>query len=236
MKKYMNKTIGILGGMGPMASSNLYKKIIEHAQQKYGAVQDFDYPPVLLYSLPMFGFNETGITDKKLVKEQLIYGVKTLEKAGSDFIIIACNTVHCFYNQMQKTVQIPILNMIELTAQRVAKDGYKVVGLLSSENTVALGLYQKALKKHCIEAICVNDNQQKIINNIIEHVMGGTKSEDDTAKLKKIIVDLESQGAQAIVLGCTEIPLAINQTDTKVKLFNTIEIIAEVAVKKSLIK
>jgi len=82
-----NKVIGVLGGMGPVASSNLYAKIIKYTQQEYGAVQDFDYPPIIIYSLPLVGFDETGIVNEELVKEQLIAGVKKLESAGCELII-----------------------------------------------------------------------------------------------------------------------------------------------------
>lgn len=234
MKNYKNKTIGLLGGMGPEASSSMYKQIIDHAQKQYGAVQDFDFPPVLLYSLPMYGFDETGIVDSKLVKKQLVDGVKTLEKAGSDLVIIACNTVHCFVDQMQNAVNIPILNMVQLTSDEVKKAGFKKVGLLSSQNTANLGLYQNELKKHNIHSVCANPVQQKTINEVIKHVMGGVQGKFDVIELKKIIAQMVSEGAQSIVLGCTEIPLAIDQTNTDIKLFDAMEITVNKAVAFSI--
>jgi aspartate racemase len=120
-----NKTIGVLGGMGPEASSNLYGKIIKYSQQEYGAVQDFDYPPIIIYSLPLLGFDETGIVDENLVKQQLIAGVKKLESAGSDLIIIGCNTVHFYYEEMQAAVKVPIFNIIEETKKKVLAYSYK---------------------------------------------------------------------------------------------------------------
>ena len=142
-----NKTIGVLGGMGPEASSNLYSKIIKYAQHEYGAVQDFDYPPIIIYSLPLFGFDETGIVDETLVKKQLIEGVKKLESAGSDLIIIACNTVHSYFKEMQSAINVPIFNIIEETKKRVVEFGYKKVGLFASESTNKLELYRQQLRK-----------------------------------------------------------------------------------------
>ena len=110
------KTIGVLGGMGPAASATLYANMIEYAQSKYNAVQDTDYPPIIIYSLPLSGFDETGITDENLVKKQLIKGVQILEDAGCDSIVIACNTVHVFHDDMQKAVTIPVLHIVEETA------------------------------------------------------------------------------------------------------------------------
>jgi len=229
-----NKIIGVLGGMGPEASSNLYAKIIKYTQQKYGAIQDFDYPPIIIYSLPLFGFDETGVKDATLVKKQLIQAVKKLETAGCELIIIACNTVHIYFEEMQAVIKIPIFNIVEETKKRVAELGYKKVGLFASESTCQLKLYQKKFMVSGIEVIAPDEGQQKILNRVIEHVMGGNQKIDDIISLKGIIHDYIKQGAEAIVMGCTEIPLAINQTHTDTKLFDTIEIIVECAVDFSI--
>ena len=231
-----NKTIGVLGGMGPEASANLYSKIIKYAQHEYGAVQDFDYPPIIIYSLPLFGFDETGIVNEGLVKKQLIEGVKKLESAGCDLIIIGCNTVHSYYDEMQAAVQVPIFNIIEETKKKVIELGYKKVGLFASESTNKLKLYQKRFANSNIEVISPSLSQQKILNRVIEHVMGGNQKMEDILALKDVARDYLKQGAEAIVIGCTEIPLAINQTHTDIKLFDTIEIIVQCAVDYSLKK
>ncbi len=229
-----NKTIGVLGGMGPEASSSLYSKIIKYSQYKYGAVQDFDYPPIIIYSLPLFGFDETGIVGEELVKKQLIEGVGKLELAGCNLIIVACNTVHSYFHEMQSAVKVPILNIIEETKKRVIEFGYKKVGLFASESTSKLKLYQKRFTDSNIEVIAPNKDQQKILNRVIENVMGGNQKTEDIIVLKDVARDYIEQGAEAIVMGCTEIPLAINQTHTDIKLFDTIEIIVQCAVDYSL--
>ena len=229
-----NKTIGILGGMGPEASSSLYSRIIKYTQHKYGAVQDSDYPPLIIYSLPLSGFDETGIVDEQLVRNQLIDGVRKLESAGCDMIIIGCNTVHIFFDEMQSAVSIPILNIIEETKKKVLEFGYKKVGLFASESTAKTGLYQKRFAESGIEVISPDREQQKVMNSVIEHVMGGNQRVDDIIALKDIARDYIKQGAEAIVMGCTEIPLAINQSHTDIKLFDTVEIIVRSAVDFSL--
>ena len=233
MKKN-NKIIGVLGGMGPGASASLYNKIIEYSQYKYGAVQDVDYPPIIIYSLPLVGFDETGIVDEMLVKDQLVSGVKKLESAGCDIIIIACNTVHAYYEEMQVAVNIPILNIIEKTRERVVESGYKKVGLLASESTNKLQLYQKKFSSVGIKIISPNKSQQNVINNVIKQVMGGNQGVEDVIVLKGIIRDYLKQGAEAVILGCTEIPLAINQVDTDVELFDATKAIVELSVDYSL--
>ena len=223
------KTIGILGGMGPVASMNLYKKIIYIAQKKYKAKLNYQFPPMVIYNLSLIGLNETGLVKPELVKNQLINGAKVLEKAGSDFIIIACNTVHYFYPNIQKVINIPVLNMIEETLKKVQSGNYKIAGLLATESTNNLQLYQKMFEKNDIRILSVNFKQQKIINKVIYNVMSGKQGESDKIFLKKIINALIRQGAECIVLGCTELPLAIFQDDSMVKLFNSTEIIATAA-------
>lgn len=232
--KHKNKTIGILGGMGPSASADLYLRIIKYSQHKYGAVQDYEYPPIIIMSLAMDGFNETGIVDEKLVKKQLVDGVKKLQKAGADFIVIACNTVHIFYKQMQSAVKIPIINVIEETKNKVLESGFKKVGLFSSESTNKSRIYQDNLKQGDIDTISADEPQQKLLNSVIENVMAGKQGAKDKEILKQILTSFREQGAEAIVLGCTEIPLAINQADTDIKLFDTTQIIAELSVDFSL--
>jgi aspartate racemase len=228
------KTIGILGGMGPLASANLYHKIIKIAQEEHHAEQDTDFPPMIIYNLPLFGFDETGFANPTLVKGQLIAGVKKLESAGSDFIIIACNTVHHFYQDMQDAIKIPIISIIKEAAKVADEKGLKVVGLLSSESTNKLKIYQKVLDDYAIKTLSVTDQQQKLLNEIILHVMSGTQGKAEKTCLQTIIDDLCKQGAQGVILGCTELPLAICQDDVSVALLDSTEIIAKSALQYTL--
>ena len=190
--KYKNKTIGILGGMGPIASATLYARILSYSQQNYGAVQDSDYPPIVINSLTLDGFDETGIVNPELVKKQLIEGVVKLEKAGCHLIIIGCNTVHIFYKEMQNSVKIPILNIVEETKNEVLAHRYRTVGLFASESTLKTKLYQNIFSKSGIITITANANQQKILNLVIEHVMGGNQKVQDIIALKEIARDFNA--------------------------------------------
>ena len=228
------KTIGILGGMGPLASANLYSKIVKTAQKIYHAEQDTDFPPMFIHNLPLFGFDETGFVDSALVKGQLIAGVKKLEDAGSDFIIIACNTVHHFYQDMQHSVKIPIMSIIEETAKAVKGKSHKVVGLVSSESANKLKIYQRTLDNYSIKVLSVTEHQQNLLNEVILHVMAGIQGDIDKKYLKTIIDDLYKHGAQSIILGCTELPLAFGQDDVNIALFDSTEIIVKSALKYAL--
>jgi len=229
-----HKIIGVLGGMGPSASANLYIKALQYAQIRYGAIQDSDYPPIIIYSLPLVGFTEKGIADENAVKQQLIAGVQKLEQVGCELVIIACNTVHIFYQEMQNAIHVPLLNIVEETKKRLHIDGYKKVGLFASESMCDSKLYQTIFAKAGIEVIAPDTEQQTIMNRVIEHVMGGNQKVEDVIALKEVARDYCRQGAEAIVMGCTEIPLALNQSQTDIKLFDTTEIIVQAGVDFSL--
>lgn len=227
------KTIGILGGMGPAATANLYNELIALAQQQYGAKQDHEFPQMILNSLPLVDWNTTGFLDLNSVKTQLINGVKMLERAGSDFIIIGCNTVHHFYDEMQRAVNIPIINMVEKTVERVRLCGYHKVAVLATESNLRLRIYQKALEHNRIENVELRESEKKQVTGVIAHAEAGRLSYEDTLVLKQMIHRAKADGAEAIILGCTELPLAITQSDVAIELFNSTMIITEAALAYS---
>ena len=219
--------IGILGGMGPEASAYFYNLLIKLAHTKYGAVQDTDFPPVFIYNLTLHGFDETGIVNELLVEKQLVEGVRKLESAGSNFIIIACNTVHTLYDSMQDSVNVPIISIIDETVAEVKRKGFKSVGILSSESTNTTGLYRNKLEAEGIVVFSADSRQQGELNQIILHVMAGQQSALDKKMASTVISELTERGAEAIILGCTELPLAIEQSDSRVPVLNSNEIIVD---------
>jgi len=229
-----HKVIGILGGMGPEASSTCYRKIIQYSQKAYGAVQDNEYPPVLLNSITPSGFDETGIADEEELKKYLFKGLQDLERGGADIIIIPCNTVHIFYKEMQQAIHIPIFNIVDETVKHIQKQELKKIGIFSSESTNRTGLYVSALREMDVTSVTASVAQQQVLNRVIEHVMGGHQGVNDVLELKEIMRNFLKQDADAIVLACTELPLAFNQSHTDVQLFDSIEILVQAAVDYSL--
>jgi len=232
--KKFAKRIGVLGGMGPRASCYLYGRMISLVQDLYGAIQDEDYPHILIYNLPMVGFDETGFAVPDMVKNQLVTGLQTLECAGADFIFMACNTVHYYHRFLQQQIGVPLLNIIEETVKRVAAENHNKVGLLSSESTHKLQLYQIACWQYGLEVVSVNEKEQKILNYVILQVMAGRQSRHEVALMKPVIEKMQQAGVSAIILGCTELPLVIQQSDVNLSLFNSSEIITRVALEYAL--
>lgn len=226
---FPQQSIGILGGMGPNASADFLQRILRLAGKR-GAVQDDEYPTILLNSIGLQGFSVSGVTDTPLVETQLISGVRTLQSAGANLIAIPCNTVHCFYQSMQRSISIPLLNIADITAAAVATAGISTVGLCSSCTTVQTGLYKTACSQYGVDIVIPSAGEQQTVNTIIEAVMSGVTGDEELVQLKSIILSLNRKGAQGVILGCTELPLVINQKWTDVQLFDSLELLAEEAI------
>lgn len=229
LPKSCYKKLGILGGMGPAASARFYQEIIFLAQQKYGAVQDTDYPPMVLYSLPLQGFDETGIVDTKKVLFQLQKGIRLLVHAGCEVIVIPCNTVHCFIDELRSCSPVPILSIVEETVKRVYEGGLSSVGLLASATTYALALYEQALSLRQLSCIIPSKEGKDLVTQLIVKAMAGKTGEEET--VKNLLEEFEIPSVGGIILGCTELPLVIDQTMTKIPLYSSISILAEAALE-----
>ena len=225
------KKIGVFGGMGAAASADFYRRLVEVAQKDYHAVADSDFPEMWIYNLPVRDFDETGFVNPESVKNQLIASVKKLQVAGSDLIVIPCNTAHYFYEDMQQATHVPILNILDITANVVLKSGYKKVGLLNSQSTRKYQLYETVLAKRGIVTISTNDQEQREVNVVIGNVIVGNQGKLDIDILRKIIGRYQQEGAQAIVLGCTELPLAITQDHCDLPLVSSTAILAGEALR-----
>jgi len=227
------KTMGVLGGMGPEASAEFYNLIIRLSQKKYKAIQDTDYPPTYISSLPLKDFDESGIVNKDSVLEQLITRIMTLNKIGSDFIVIPCNTVHCFIEELRSHSKVPVLSIIEETAKRILSDNLRTVGLLASETTYTMRIYDNLLQQKGIKVILPEDTDKRYITQLILEVMSGKVTTETKRNILSIINVMQDKSAMGIILGCTEIPIAITSQDTKVPLYDTLEILAESALEYS---
>ncbi|MDX9929969.1 MAG: amino acid racemase [Bacteroidales bacterium] len=202
--------LGIFGGMGPEATADLYRQIIEITP----AQTDQEHMPTLIFSNPLVPDRMTSIADGgDAIKPYLRFSLRKLEDAGVSFVVIPCNTVHYFYDYMQECVDIPIINMIAATAEEVAEKypSVRKVGLLATTGTIQSGLYSRELEARGFEVIIPDDSVE--INMVMKAVRG-IKAGTDGALNEDLLAmagqHLAGKGAGLIVLGCTEIPLAYN--------------------------
>lgn len=226
--KFGRMTIGILGGMGPEATSDLYMRIVRILQKEFHARYDRDYPPILVFSVPIPDLVEE-VENETLISSYLIEAAKTLELSGADFISIPCNTAHYFLGAIRSSVKIPVLSMVEITATEVSEKQRKV-GLLATETTIRLKIYEDEFERRGIELILPNEPHRKSLTQIILNMMAGLAEKSDKVKLRKIIENLKSRGAEAVILACTELPL-IAEFNYGIEVIDPTEILARSCVR-----
>ena len=225
------KTLGILGGMGPEATSYLFNLIIKNTKVE----KDQDHIPVVIYNYPQIPDRTQNIVENG--ESPLLYmikGMKLLEKAKADLVIIPCNTAHYYISEINRYSTLPIMNMIELSAGFVKESGATKIGVLATTGTIRTKLYQKTLEKMGLEFMAPTEQEQEEM--VMEAVYGknGVKAgykKEPRKLLKEMSERLVQRGAQAIIAGCTEIPLVLTSKDVSVLLVNPMEILAKAAVK-----
>ena len=224
----MPKTIGVLGGMGPESTAIFYRQIILECQKQYGAQYDEDYPEMLIYNLPIPDVVE-GLKDQSKTLAMLVEGSRKLESIGVDFLVMPCGSAHYFYGDVKKQLSIPFLSIVKETAKKVKSRGHTKVGLLATKTTIDHGVYNAELNGQGIEVIA--PREQDKLTEIILNILAGKKLGSDKQELLRIISTLKSNGAQAIILGCTDLPALLDDKDVDLELFDATKILAEATVK-----
>jgi len=228
------KTIGLIGGMSWESSALYYQIINRSIQEKLGGVHS---GKSLLYSVD---FNEIAILQKEekwdKLGELMIEAAQKLEKGGADFIVLCTNTMHKLSDEIEKNVSIPLLHIVDTTAQEIVKNNIKKTGLLGTSFTMEQDFFKdRLLYKHQIETIIPNEKQRADIHQIIYgELVKGIINNDSRNVFLEIMSDLIDKGAEGIILGCTEIELLITNEYTDTKLFKTAEIHAKKAVEFAL--
>ena len=226
----MYKRIGILGGLTPESTVTYYQHIFRRYEELYG---DLSYPEMVIYDVSFQRFEDwMSKEDWESIEEALLDGLKRLAAAGSDFAVIATNTMHILFEKLQARSSIPLISIVDATAEAINGEGLKVVGLLGTRFTMEKPFYVEGLKKHGIDTIVPNKEERDYINKVVfgELSRGILLTESRNGYLE-IINSLVERGAQGIVLGCTEIPILVTQEYTDVKLFDTAVIHAEKALR-----
>lgn len=219
-----NKSIAILGGMGPQASAKLLEVIVNMATVDFGAEITDDFPEVILNSIPIADF----ISDKKSIRvvfQTLKRSVRRMENFNPVSFSIACNTAHVLLNDLQAETDIPFISIIEEVVKSVSNAQLEKVGILATPTTIKSRLYQEILKKRGIRCVALSQKGQRTTEGIIRNVLAGKINNNDRKKLITLAKDLQIQGAQGIILGCTELPL-IFPGKFNLPVFNSIEILA----------
>ena len=220
------KTIGLIGGMSWESTELYYRIINETVKENLGGLHS---AKCLLYSVNFEEIEKYQSTDQwEKSAEVLTEIAKKLEDAGADFIGICTNTMHKTVPYMEKNINIPILHIAEATAEEIKAQNIKKVALLGTKYTMIEDFYKEKILESGIEVIIPNEDDIKIINDIIyDELCLGKVEFKSKEKYLKIIEKMKNQGAKGVILGCTEIGLLISQKDVDIKVFDTTKIHAK---------
>jgi len=231
--KHQEKVIGILGGMGPEATADFFLKVIKATP----ALKDQDHLRIIIDNNPKIPSRVQAILGKgESPLKQLQETLHTLERAGTEIIAIPCNTAHYYYNELQASTNVPIINMISETVAYIYQNfpDIKKIGLLATTGTIKAGIYHKAITK--MEVITPDEDAQETVMNAIygeQGIKAGRtqgKPQSDILEAAEVLIN---NGAEAIIIGCTEISLVLSQKDSPIPLIDPLQILAAVAVRKA---
>lgn len=229
----MPKRIGILGGMSPESTAQYYEYITHTYTERFG---DYSYPEIIIYSVSFQPYVDWPKEDRwDLVAKGLSEAAQRLEAAGVDFIIIATNTMHLVIEQIQASVKIPMLSLLDAVSDAILARGMKTVGLLGTKFTMEKTFYQEALSRRDITILVPNAGDREYVNEIIySELVAGQIRDPSRAGFVNVIKKLKARGAEGVILGCTEIPLLVTEEDAGMPLFDTTTIHAEAALNYAL--
>lgn len=220
------KTCGIVGGMGPEATALFYMKIIKKFAQTKG------YPSILMYSVPEpFQVADSFLQcnqDGHVLRELVVDGIQMVHDKV-DFCVIPCNTAHIYISAIREAAKVPIFSIVEETSRYLKIQKIKKVGILATTATIENQLYTRPLCENNIVPILPLACQQTVISKIIGRLVKGEILASDKAALLTIIEELKKMGAECIILACTDLPILLSQGDIDFPLFDTLDILAEVA-------
>jgi aspartate racemase len=224
------KTIGLIGGMSWESTREYYRILNEETRRALGG---FHSAKCILYSVDFADIEKLQHEDRwEELTAIMVRAAHTLENAGADFILICTNTMHKMADDVQKSIGIPLLHLVDATAEQIRQDDLRKVGLLGTKFTMEQDFYKGRLSdRFGIEAIIPDNEDREYIHQVIyNELCQGIVNQVSREKFIQIINNLIDHGAEGLILGCTEIPLLVNQEDIRVPVYDTTEIHAKAAV------
>ncbi|GEN70393.1 aspartate/glutamate racemase family protein [Chryseobacterium lathyri] len=221
------KKIGLVGGISWVSTLDYYKFINEGVNARLGGLNAAE---CMIYSLNFGDIQAKGWTNSF---ELLRRACEHLKNTGADSIVLCANTAHLFADELQDTVQLPILHIGTETAKAIRKAGFTKVGLLGTKFTMEMDFYKNKLQEYGLEVL-IPENQETrdYIQHTVKEELGvGFINPETKTNYISIVEDLISCGAECIILGCTEIPLLISQDDFAIPVFDTTKIHCEAIVE-----
>lgn len=228
----MHKKIGIIGGLSPESTVSYYLYITRAYIEKFG---DCGYPEIIIVSVSREQFYRWRIEGRwDLVTENLIGAAQTLQRAGADIALIATNTMHKVFDEVQQAVSLPLMHILDATIDAIKAQGIRTVGLLGTQPTMQETFYRTKLAENGIDTIVpAEDDQQRVNRIIVDELVRGNILAESRQEYLRIIQTLKQRGAGGIILGCTEIPLLVRPQDADLPLFDTAVLHAQAALDRA---
>jgi aspartate racemase len=226
-------TIGVLGGMGPLATADFYTKLVRLTPAR----RDQDHIHVIIDSNPQIPDRTEAFLGRGADPiPSLRATARRLERAGAHLIVIPCNSAHVYLEAIRRSVAIPVLNMMDEVARAAAaiRPPIRAVGLLATRATLSGGLYPRALAPHGITVVDPSPVEVEDVAAVVAAVKSGDLGSSVRARIRKAASALVSRGAQAVVLGCTELPLVMDSTDAAPPVLDCTRCLAEAAIREAM--
>ncbi len=226
----MKKTIGIIGGMGPLATADLFAKLVRLT----AAENDREHIHTIIDS-------NTAVPDRTAAilgmgpspVPELMKSAKLLENAGADLLVMPCNTAHFFYDEIRAATRLPLLHMLRLTADEIGRRKLDRVAVLATEGTVKTGIYARLFEERGIPYLLPDGAGQSAVTGAIYAGVKAGRRDYDTSALRRALDELMERGAEAFVLGCTELPVAFEQYRLDYPVVDPTEALAKAAIREA---
>lgn len=221
-------TIGILAGMGPRSTAPFIERVVTQCQLQYGAKDDIDFPRMMIFSLPTPFYAEHP-TDHQAMEAALADGLQELQSTGVDFIAIACNSAHVYFRSLVKTVQVPVLNMVELALDAMPESTRRIA-VVTARLTAESGIYAEGILARGKEWVDVD--WQSRVDDLIESTRSPQRDLLFKQRWADLIKEAEKQGAEAILVACADLSAILPHAESHLPLLDSTECLAYECIRR----
>jgi aspartate racemase len=220
------KSVGVIGGLGPETTAEFYLQVV-FGCQKQDATQR---PSIVIASVPLPFEIERDLIESNMGTERyipfLVGEAQRLEKAGVDFLVMPCNSLHVFIEEIRQSVSIPVLSIVEETVKYMKQNDFGNVGLISTSATVANNVYESQLHKEGIDFVTPDDLQRAQMDKIIQRLINGQHLNQDRELILEVVKTLSARSVDCVALACTDLQLLL-PSSSDVPIFDTMKVLAE---------
>lgn len=225
MTEVAEKTIGIMGGLGPEATADFFSKLIAATP----AASDQDHLHILIDNNPKVANRHRAIRGEDPgVGSDLVTMAQHLEEAGADFLVMVCNTAHAWTDDIRAAISIPFISFIEEVVDHIASTFEPgPVGVMAADGCLEAALYQDALKARGFDPLCWDKDNLGRFMTLVFRIKAGERDDKMAMEMAVLAEDLASRGARLIISGCTEIPLVMNEAEVRVPLISSTDLLVQ---------